>query len=267
MRDEEIQKYWNEFKELLLSTKRQGIENLIQWLDTTDFKYAPASTQYHNSFRGGLLKHSLNVYYAFKDDYVTPSEFMEIPQDTIIITSLLHDVCKIDCYVESTRNVKDETGQWITVPYYQYDEVRPWGHGAKSVILILQHGVYLNDVEISMIVNHMGFTTFEDPKRVSKLFRICPQSLLLYNADVEASNILESYEGPQRFIDRLKVGGRSLTECMSMSNKPKTIKIDNMEYELADENAIVDGEDIIEVVAYNGQKVKVYAPYGDGLPF
>ena len=60
MDDEQIQSSWREFTELLLSTKREGIEEFIKWLDTTDFKYAPASSQYHSSYRGGLLKHSLN---------------------------------------------------------------------------------------------------------------------------------------------------------------------------------------------------------------
>lgn len=267
MKDEDIQKLWQEYIGLLRNTKRQGIENLIQWLDVTDFKYAPASTQYHSAFRGGLLKHSLNVYYAMHDFDVW-LKFMEIPEDTIIITSLLHDICKIDSYIESTRNVKDETGQWKTVPYFQYDELRPWGHGEKSIILIMQHGVMLNDVEISMIRNHMGFTANDDERRVSKLFRICPQSVILHCADLEATMMLESYDGPQRFVEKLKSGGRNLTESLKMlkENQQTTIKIDNMEYTLAPENAVVDDKEIIEV-SYNGKQVKVYSPYKDGLPF
>lgn len=265
MEEEQIQRLWNEYTSLLLSTKRAGMENFIKWLDTTDFKYAPASTQYHSSFRGGLLKHSLNVYYAMYD-FNTWLQFMEIPQDTIIITALLHDLCKIDSYVESKRNVKDETGQWITVPYFQYDEILPWGHGEKSIILIMQHGLELNNVEISMIRNHMGFTENDDARRVNKLFRICPQSVLLHCADIEATVMLESYDGPQRFVEKLNSGGRNLTECLINSNKPKTIKIDNMEYKLAKDDEPVDDKKVI-LVNYNGQQVKVYAPYEDGLPF
>lgn len=265
MKEEEIQKLWQEFIDLLRSTKRDNIENLIQWLDSTDFKYAPASTQYHGAFKGGLLKHSLNVYHCLQD-FKTTVDFMEIPQDTLIITALLHDVCKIDCYVESTRNVKDETGHWVTVPYYQYDELLPWGHGQKSVILILQHGVYLNNTEISMIVNHMGYTESDDPRRVGKLFRVCPQSNVLHWADCEATNMFESYDGPQRFIDKIKLGGRNLTECMTTSNNSGKIVIDGMEYELAKDDEPVDDMNVI-LVNYNGHQVKVYAPYQDGLPF
>ena len=54
-----------EFNELLRSTNRPGIENLINWLETgTDFYVAPASQMYHGAFPGGLLSHSLNVYHA-----------------------------------------------------------------------------------------------------------------------------------------------------------------------------------------------------------
>jgi len=265
MNEEQINTMWEEFKSLLISTNRENMESFIAWLDSTDFKYAPASTQYHGAFRGGLLKHSLNVYYAMQD-FSNWINFMEIPADTVIITSLLHDLCKIDSYVESTRNVKDETGQWVTVPYFQYDEVLPWGHGEKSVILIMQHGIQLNNVEISMIRNHMGFTSNDDERRVSKLFRICPQSVVLHCADLEATVMLESYDGPKRFIDKLKSGGRNLTECIANANKPKCIKIDGIEYELAKDDEVVDNVDVI-LVNYNGQQVKVYAPYGDGLPF
>ena len=48
-----IQEEWETFKTLLLSTKRKGIENLIQWLDNSDFKVAPASTRYHSNYEGG----------------------------------------------------------------------------------------------------------------------------------------------------------------------------------------------------------------------
>lgn len=50
------------FIELLRSTKREGIEKLIDFLEKTDFFTAPASTRFHMSCEGGLLQHSLNVY-------------------------------------------------------------------------------------------------------------------------------------------------------------------------------------------------------------
>jgi hypothetical protein len=266
MEDNQIQELWNEYKELLLSTKRPNIENLIKWLDESDFKVAPASTQYHNNFKGGLLQHSLNVYYAAKDDFKHWIDFFELSEESIVITSLLHDICKVNCYDVSMRNTKNENGQWIQVPFYLWNEQEPLGHGTKSVMLINEYGVQLTKVERAMIVNHMGFTSNDDERRVSKLFRICPQSLILHCADLEATMILESYDGPQRYIDKLT--GHSLAESMNKQKEttPASITILGTEYKLAPANAVVDDEKIIEV-DYCGSKVKVYSPFGDGLPF
>lgn len=39
-----------EFIELLRSTKREGIEDLINFIEKTDFFTAPASTRFHGSY-------------------------------------------------------------------------------------------------------------------------------------------------------------------------------------------------------------------------
>lgn len=263
MEENQIQEQWNYYKELLRSTKRPGMEQLIEWMETTDFKDAPASNQYHSSFRGGLVHHSLNVYNAMHDFDVW-IKFLDIPEESIIITSLLHDLCKANCYKVSMRNVKNESGQWVSVPFYTWDEDEPLGHGSKSVMLINEHGVQLTKVERAMIVNHMGFTENDDVRRVSKLFRICPQSIVLHCADLEATMILESYDGPQRFIKKLV--GKNLTESFKLLDQQNSITVGGMSYKLAPMDSIVDDKQIIEI-NYNGSLVKVYAPYGDGLPF
>ena len=48
-----------EFIELLRSTKREGIENLLNFLEKSDFYTAPASTRFHGNYEGGLLEHSM----------------------------------------------------------------------------------------------------------------------------------------------------------------------------------------------------------------
>lgn len=266
MDDVKIDELWNIYKTLLLSTKREGIDKLVEWLENgTDFKYAPASTQYHCSFRGGLLKHSLNVYYAMYD-FKNILDFLEVDDNSIIITSLLHDICKVNCYTMSTKNVKDETGQWKTVPFYLFDEEEPLGHAEKSIMLIYEQGVKLTKIERAMIRNHMGFTSNDDERRINKLFRICPQTLVLHWADELATFILEGYDMPKRFQDKLM--GRNLTECIQQAPKKQNteVTIDGFTYELAPEDAVVDNEEIIQV-KYNGNLIKVYAPYSDGLPF
>ena len=55
-----------EFLKILKEIKREGIEELINFLEKSDFFRAPASTRYHGSKEGGLVEHSLKVYEILK---------------------------------------------------------------------------------------------------------------------------------------------------------------------------------------------------------
>lgn len=179
---------WDIYKNLLLSTKRKGIVELIDWLENSDFIVAPASTRFHNCHEGGLLEHSLNVYReaSRQKDLI---KLFNVPQDSIIIASLLHDICKVNYYKVEMRNAK-VNGAWIQEPYYTVDDFLPIGHAEKSVI-IAQQFIQLNEVEIAMIRNHMGFSK-DEMSNVSALFNKYPESLIIHNADLIATYVLES---------------------------------------------------------------------------
>lgn len=184
-----IQNDWEIYKKLLLSTKRPGIENLVQWLDNSDFKVAPASTRYHSNYEGGLLKHSLNVYEECmrQQDLI---KLFNVPKESIIITSLLHDICKVNYYKMEMRNVK-KNGAWVQEPYYTVEDMFPMGHGEKSIIIAQQY-IQLTEVEIAMIRNHMGGFVDTSYFSSSNLFNKYPESLVLHIADMKATYILES---------------------------------------------------------------------------
>lgn len=174
------------FIELLRSTNRDGIENLINFLEKTDFFTAPASTKFHNSFEGGLLSHSLNVYTALKK--LVGNEWAD---DTIIIVALLHDICKINMYKVDYRNKKDETGTWVKEPYYTIDDLMPLGHGEKSVMLISEF-IKLSKEELYAIRWHMGgFEAKENHTYVAKSYEKYPLAVYAHMADLMATYILE----------------------------------------------------------------------------
>ena len=136
-------------------------------------------------------------------------------------------------------------------------------------MLINEYGVTLTKIERAMIVNHMGFSNGEDSNRVSALFSKCPQSLILHWEDKACTFIKESNDLQDRF--RKSFVGRNITESLDIQKQVQsTIVIDNMKYELAPQDSVVDNKEIIEMT-YTEQgvnkKVKVYAPYKDGLPF
>ena len=150
------------FIELLRSTNREGMEDLIAFLEKTDFFKAPASTKFHGSFEGGLLEHSLKVYeildYKVKHNVVD----MQVSDDSIKIVALLHDICKLNFYKVDYRNAKNALGEWEKVPYYTVDDTIPYGHGEKSVMMITEY-IKLTPEEKYSIRWHMGYT---EPKEL-----------------------------------------------------------------------------------------------------
>ena len=137
--------------------KRDGSEQLLDYLLKSDFFVAPASSQFHSAYEGGLCEHSLNVfrrfYKALQSEYGEELE-SKVSMETIAICSLLHDVCKIDTFKLDTRNKKVD-GNWVQVPFYSVEDNLPYGHVEKSVYII--SGFMRLTREEAMIINwHMG---------------------------------------------------------------------------------------------------------------
>ncbi len=175
---------------------RDGADKLLNFLtDHSDFFTAPASTRYHNSFEGGLLAHSLNVYDCLKG-YLDRDRVRDIyklaPSDeTVAVVSLLHDICKVNLYKISYRNAKnDQTGQWEKVPFYSTDDTLPYGHGEKSVYMISGF-MRLSREEAMAIRWHMGFSDTDQKNLVSNAFQRFPLALALSTADMESTYFLE----------------------------------------------------------------------------
>lgn len=192
-----IEENKQEIIRLLRLTGREGIDKLISYLEKRDYFTAPASTQYHLSCVGGLAQHSLNVYanmmrlyYGDKweslKEYTTRDE--EVDHENIIIVALLHDLCKVDFYKMSSRNVK-ENGTWKEVQVYAIDEGMPiMGHGSKSVI-VAQQFIRLYFPEIQAISFHMGNQDDDKGylKTISNVFGTVQLALYVHLADIKAT--------------------------------------------------------------------------------
>ena len=178
--------------------KREGADKLLDYLtsQSCDFFNAPASTRFHGAYPGGLCEHSLNVYDCLCDYLSRPrvkEEYeVEYSEESIAIAALLHDVCKTNFYVESTRNVKED-GVWKTVPYYTIEDTLPYGHGEKSVYIISGYMRLTRD-EAFAIRYHMGFTdvSAEQKHNVGRAFEMFPLAFALHIADSEAAYFVES---------------------------------------------------------------------------
>lgn len=172
---------------------RDGLEDLLKWLESTDFFEAPASSKFHSAEAGGLCFHSLNVYKRLLE--MAEREWGEdFNKETVTVCALFHDVCKCCFYKTEYRNVKDENGNWVKKPYYAIDDPLPYGHGEKSVYII--NGYMRLTREEALAINwHMG--GFD--KRVaggdyqfSKAYYKYPICVMTHLADVMATYLDET---------------------------------------------------------------------------
>lgn len=124
---------------LLQTIQRPGIESLIDYLLNSNYFIAPASTQFHNSFPGGLCLHSLKVMKMFAEE----NKLWEkpLPSESVIICGLLHDLCKVGAYIKTD---------------YGYESVKGLkGHATISISRINEH-IKLTQEEDDIIRYHMG---------------------------------------------------------------------------------------------------------------
>lgn len=159
---------------------REGTEKMLEWLESTDFFEAPASTRFHGAYTGGLVAHSLNVY----DQLLFDHGALKYGGQTLAVCALLHDVCKANYYH------RDSDGWTVR-------DALPMGHGEKSVYLIQKH-MDLTDEEALAIRWHMG--AYDEAYRggsraLGEAQERCALVLALHQADMRATQQEKRREG------------------------------------------------------------------------
>ena len=183
----EMQAVKDEIISLLRSTSRPGIDKVIEWLDIEkhNFFVVPAARLQHDNVKGGLAYHSLKVYQHAKAEWDSKDDGFKkkYPLDSVIISALLHDVCKKDVYsFDADGNpIKDRRRHAL-------------GHGHRSARLFDDLGFELTNAERMAIKWHMGkfeLKYIENPSQGDKT--ACdkamqePFCILIHEADTEAS--------------------------------------------------------------------------------
>lgn len=70
--------YQQKFEELFCThIKREGAQQLLEWLKKTDFFSAPASTKYHCACQHGLVMHSISVFETMAERFFEEGDSME----------------------------------------------------------------------------------------------------------------------------------------------------------------------------------------------
>lgn len=195
------------FEQEMGMVQREGVDQLMDYIRKSDFYVAPASTRYHLACEGGLLQHSLNVLDALRGilepsaeghqlEYKVAGVVVDtIPEESAILISLLHDICKTHFYRLSTRNQKNkDTGRWEQVPYFEVEDAMPLGHGSKSAMIVKEY-ITLTPKEMYAIWWHMGFTGNGEDHTLGSAIEKHPIIWALHTADLMASRMMELRTG------------------------------------------------------------------------
>lgn len=159
-------------KKLLRSTGRPDIERLIAHIAKMGYFTAPGSLRHHR-FIGGLMSHSLEIYYKamkYREEKIKQGVSPDLmPVDSVIIAALMHDLCKADTLRFNVMTRKVEV-------------VKPSnGHSSRSVRQVEYSGFVLTDIEKDAILWHMGGKKFNEDRSVH--FVRYPLSEIIFRAD------------------------------------------------------------------------------------
>lgn len=195
-----------EFIRLLKSTEREGVEDVIEELESLGFFETPASCSQHLNEEGGLVQHSLNVCKVAlmlreQMSQIESGLDKEVSEDKVIIASLLHDVCKSDIYFRTVKKRKTSIGTWEDCEGYKISYKNfPMGHGEKSVIMLMGMGLAMYDDEMLAIRWHMGawdlaMQSSEACKNIDIARKLYPLCTIIQTADTLAASIMERKDG------------------------------------------------------------------------
>ncbi len=176
--EEMVEEAKMEIIDLLKKTGRENIDKVVEWLEQNRFFEAWASIHHHNNCYGGLASHSLDVYrLAMK---INAERETALPEDSITLCSLLHDICKSDLYYYDREEGCMKRNE----------EIAAQGHGIRSVRILKSCGLPLSRDEELAIWWHMGKheQPFDHPE-VYESTRNNPLCNLIRQADHEAATI------------------------------------------------------------------------------
>ena len=183
-----------EIEHLLRQTKRDGIEDLLNYMDNAGFYKAPASTKYHGASEGALAVHSLNVFNCALDLATAwcGENWVDNNISSIVICALLHDLGKAGqfnkpYYVDNIL----KKGRSEAQPFKINDELMTLDHEIVSVIEASKY-IELTEDEQRAIAWHNGlYGTF----KYQIAGKETPLYMIIHFADMWASRVVESKEG------------------------------------------------------------------------
>ena len=172
----------------MFNTKQQLFDYMKQTNPELYKQYinAPAAARFHSAFKGGLLRHSTNVYNRLLEWKMKHPTDSTLTEEDIVIVAFLHDLCKAVTY---KRNMDGS---------YKADKDLYQHHATLSLQLIDKSlNISLTPLQSTMIKLHMsGWENDEDleltrqerkwlndPKHIRVLQAMCWADMMASNVD------------------------------------------------------------------------------------
>jgi 3'-5' exoribonuclease len=162
------------------------------------FKKAPAATDFHHSYIGGLLEHTLSCMELAK---ILAAKYPEINKDLLTSGAALHDIGKLE-----------ELSYKRT--FYYTDKGRLLGHIVLGVDLVEKHidkiegfPEELNNLILHIILSHHGEHEWGSPKRPMSM-----EAVVMHHID----NLDAKVNGFKQFVDTYNDSQSSWTKHSKM---------------------------------------------------
>lgn len=185
----------DQIRKLLIDTKREGMTDLLDYMDEIGFFEAPASTQFHGAYPGALAEHSMNVCLlasVLAKTWMCPDDYEKL-YDSVVICSLLHDLGKCGQFGKSlyVPNVLKSGKISDTKPFERNKDLLTLPHEVVSCIEITKFIDLTEDEQLAIAWHNGLYGAFK--------YEIQGKETLLYMivhfADMWASRVVETKHG------------------------------------------------------------------------
>ena len=173
--------------DMLLSTKREGMEDFLVEMANNGFFTSPCSGGNHLCKEGGLAEHSWNV--CQKAMELANAFGMENMMDSVVISSLLHDYGKTGDFDKAyyVDNILKSGKPSETKPFKRNPDILEKNHAIKSVVMI-NRWIDLTEDEEFAILHHDGFY---ERANFDAWQKPTPLLMILHFADLWCSRVVE----------------------------------------------------------------------------
>ena len=183
--------YADIIRDSLMKTKREGIVDLLGYMNEIGFLEAPCSGGNHLAKKGGLAEHSVNVLTIAEKIGVAllgGARYNEV-QDSVVIAALFHDLGKCGDYEKPmyVESILKSGKQSDTKPYKRNPELSAVPHAVRSIKLATLF-IDLTEAEEWAILCHDGLYDFMKYDLKGKETWL---QMIIHWADMWASRVIE----------------------------------------------------------------------------